>query len=75
MMGELQTFRHGSAWVKADFHLHTKADKQFSYKGEENSFLKDYVEALKNANVQVGLIANHNKFDRDEFTNLKKESK
>ncbi|TGL13465.1 TrlF family AAA-like ATPase [Leptospira levettii] len=74
-MGEFQTFRHGSAWVKADFHLHTKADKQFIYKGEENSFLQDYIDALKKANVQIGLIANHNKFDREEFSNLKKKAK
>ncbi|MCC5815802.1 MAG: hypothetical protein JJT78_13700 [Leptospira sp.] len=71
----MDTFKYGSAWVKADFHLHTKADKQFKYDGEENSFIKDYLEALKNTNVQVGLIANHNKFDRDEFTNLKKKAR
>jgi len=65
-------FKHGSAWVRADFHLHTKADRQFSYSGEDNQFIASYVKCLKNAGVRVGLIANHNKFDRDEFNALKK---
>jgi len=28
-------FQNGSVWLRADFHLHTKADKDFTYKGEE----------------------------------------
>jgi predicted metal-dependent phosphoesterase TrpH len=64
-------FQHGSAWVQADFHLHTQADKEFSYSG--TSFVTDYVGALKAAGIRVGVIANHNKFDRDEFRALAKE--
>ena len=30
-------FVNGNAWVRADFHLHTKADKEFKYDGEDNS--------------------------------------
>ena len=31
-------FLHGSTWVRADLHLHTKADKEFKYEGEANAF-------------------------------------
>ena len=26
-----EIFEHGSAWVRADFHLHTRKDKEFNY--------------------------------------------
>lgn len=65
-----QVFRHGSTWVRADFHLHTEADKEFKYAG--TSFAGDYVAALKSAGIQVGIITNHNKFDREEFKALRK---
>lgn len=68
-------FKHGSTWLRADFHLHTKADKQFTYTGEENSFLNDYVEKLKTEGINVGVVTNHNKFDRDEFVNLRKKAR
>lgn len=70
-----QIFKHGSTWVKADFHLHTKADKQFQYSGEENSFIHDYVAKLKEQNINVGIITNHNKFDKDEFDALRRKAR
>lgn len=70
-----EIFKYGSTWLRADFHLHTKADKQFVYKGEENSFLKDYVARLKEKGINVGVITNHNKFNKDEFTNLRKKAR
>jgi hypothetical protein len=33
-------FPYGSEWVRADFHLHTKADKEFKYPGKDNDFVK-----------------------------------
>lgn len=30
-------FPQGMEWVRADFHLHTRADKEFSYSGTANS--------------------------------------
>jgi hypothetical protein len=27
-------FPNGAKWVRADFHLHTKADREFDYPGE-----------------------------------------
>lgn len=65
-------FNTGLEFVRADFHLHTCKDKEFSYSGEQNSFVNDYVSALKTANVSVGVVANHNKFDKDEYKAIKK---
>lgn len=68
-------FKNGSIWLKADFHLHTKADKEFDYSGENNSFINNYVAKLKEKNINIGVITNHNKFDKDEFVNLRKNAK
>ncbi len=68
-------FRYGAAWLRADFHLHTKADKEFKYTGDENSFVAEYVAGLRSANIQVGIIANHNKFDANEYKALFKAAK
>lgn len=70
-----EIFKHGSSWLRADFHLHTWADKEFTYKGEENSFVTEYVAGLKAAGIQIGVIANHNKFDKDEFRALRKKAR
>ena len=68
-------FQNGSVWLKADFHLHTKADSEFKYEDDSNEFVKKYVEQLKNSNTSIGVITNHNKFDKDEFVALKKAAK
>lgn len=65
-------FEAGLEFLRADFHLHTQKDKEFSYNGEQNDFVKSYVSALKQANISVGVITNHNKFDKDEYKALKK---
>jgi hypothetical protein len=64
---EVSPFAFGSAWVRADFHLHTKADKEFHYAGAENDFIGEYVERLNKAQIGLGVITNHNKFNADEF--------
>ena len=64
-------FENGAIWLRADFHLHTKADKEFKYSGDENSFCSAYADALKNAGIYIGVIANHNKFDYGEFKALR----
>lgn len=74
MANENNIFKNGSIWLKADFHLHTKADNEFTYNGDENQFVKDYIEQLKNENVGVGIITNHNKFDLDEYKALRKRA-
>lgn len=68
-------FEYGSRWLKADFHLHTRADKEFSYLGEENDYLNQYVSALSNAGIGLGVVTNHNKFDLDEFKALRKKAR
>jgi ABC-type lipoprotein export system ATPase subunit len=65
-------FQNGSAWVRADFHMHTVADKEFSYSRTHDYFVSDYVEKLKSERISVAVITNHNKFDRDEFKVLSK---
>ncbi len=67
-------FENGSQWLRFDCHLHTKADKEFKYTDKENSFLNSYVEKLKQEKIGVGIITNHNKFDLDEYINLKKKA-
>jgi ABC-type cobalamin/Fe3+-siderophores transport system ATPase subunit len=71
---KLELFKYGSVWVRTDFHLHTKADKEFSYAGDENSFVSSYVEGLKKAAIGVGVISNHNKFESGEFKALRKKA-
>ena len=68
-------FQHGSTWIRADFHMHSLADKEFSYSGNAASFSSDYVAALKAGGISVTVITNHNKFDRDEFKLLAKAAK
>jgi len=78
MTNALQTpeiFKHGSTWLRVDFHLHTRADKEFSFNGEENSFVNDYVASLKLQGIRSGVITNHNKFDLSEFKALRKQAR
>ena len=68
-------FETGLTYIKADFHLHTHKDKEFKYTGEPNSFVKDYVAGLKKAGINLGVLTNHNKFDKDEYVAIRKASK
>jgi ABC-type lipoprotein export system ATPase subunit len=69
-------FQNGSEWLRADFHLHTKADKEFlPYVGDDASFVQDYINKLVEQDVRIGVITNHNKFDKGEFLALKKKAK
>lgn len=70
-----ELFEYGSEWIKVDFHLHTRADKQFKYDGADNSYINDYVAELKTKNIRIGVITNHNKFDMKEFKALRKKAK
>ncbi|WPX40859.1 AAA family ATPase [Akkermansia sp. N21116] len=69
---EYEVFRSGATWLRADFHLHTKADKEFKYSDSEDYYFSNYVEGLEKAQIRLGVIANHNKFDTAEFKSLKK---
>ena len=65
-------FDNGCEWLRCDFHLHTRKDKEFQYLGEDNSFINDYVSALNKKDINIGIITNHNKFDLAEYKALKK---
>ena len=65
-------FEQGAQWVRADFHLHTRADREFMYTGDDSFYNSNYVDALEKAGTRLGVITNHNKFDYDEFKALRK---
>jgi len=75
MEKDFEVFKNGSTWVRADFHLHTNADKEFIYKGDENSFVTEYIDQLSQQKIGVAVITNHNKFDLTEFKALRKNAK
>ena len=69
-------FQYGSAWMRADFHLHTRKDiREFFYSGEDDWYVSSYVAGLKKAGVRVGVITNHNKFDFEEFRTLRRNAR
>lgn len=61
-------FDNGCEWIRCDFHLQTRKDKEFKYTGEDNSFISDYVNKLESEKIKIGVITNHNKFDLQEYT-------
>ena len=65
-------FAQGAQWVRADFHLHTRADREFKYTGDDDFYNSSYVDALEKAGIRLGVITNHNKFDFGEFKALRK---
>ncbi|MCP9447941.1 MAG: hypothetical protein NNA22_10285, partial [Nitrospira sp.] len=69
---DLIAFPEGAQWIRADFHLHTRADREFKYTGDDNFYNSNYVDALEKAGIQLGVITNHNKFDFEEFKALRK---
>jgi len=75
MSTQYNMFKNGSCWLKADFHLHTNADAEFAYNGEPNDFGRQYIEQLKTQEIGIGVITNHNKFDKGEFVSLRKKAK
>jgi len=68
-------FLNGSKWVRFDCHLHTKSDKEFEYTNNEKEFINSYVTKLKENNISVGVITNHNKFNLDEYKAIRKKAK
>lgn len=75
---ELPAFDRGAEWVRADFHLHTIKDLGQSRKfrteftGRENDFAKEWIAKLKSEEIRVGVVTNHNGFDREEYKCLRK---
>ncbi len=63
-------FQNGARFVRADFHLHTMADKEFAYADDKSRFVDAYIAKLADQDIHVGVITNHNKFDFEEFKHL-----
>jgi len=70
----IKVFEHGATWLRADFHLHTKADAEFIYNGDPNFFANNYIQQLVDQQINIGVITNHNKFDLAEFKELRKNA-
>ena len=68
-------FENGMEWIRADFHLHTRKDKEFKYNGEDNDYIKQYIQGLIDAKIGVGVITNHNKFDENEYKAIRRSAK
>lgn len=69
---ETSYFERGAEYLKADFHLHTRSDKEFKTNiVDENEFVEKYTAELKKKGIKLGAITNHNKFNREEFKLLK----
>lgn len=75
---ELPAFDRGAEWVRADFHLHTIKDLgqsrkfRIEFAGRENDFAKEWIGKLKNERIRIGVVTNHNGFDREEYKCLRK---
>lgn len=68
-------FKNGTEWLCADFHLHTKSDKEFIFNGEDDTFVNSYIEKLKAKDIQIACIANHNKFDKAQYKALARKGR
>jgi ABC-type cobalamin/Fe3+-siderophores transport system ATPase subunit len=68
-------FTEGAQWIRADFHLHTRADREFKYAGDDNFYNSNYVGAVEKAGIRLGIVTNHNKFDFNEFKGLRKTAR
>jgi hypothetical protein len=67
-------FENGATWLRADFHLHTIKDTEFKPLDNPNEFFNQCLQRLKDEHIRVGVITNHNKFDKDEYVNLRKKA-
>ncbi len=67
-------FENGATWLRADFHLHTIKEKEFEPISNPNEFFNQYIQRLQVEKINIGVITNHNKFDKDEYLNLRKNA-
>lgn len=75
MEKEFKIFENGSTWLRADFHLHTNADNEFTYDGDSEFYISHYVNKLHQQSISIAAITNHNKFDFNEYKALAKTAK
>ena len=67
-------FENGATWLRTDFHLHTIKDNEFQPIANPNDFFNRFIERLKAEEINIGVVTNHNKFDKDEYVNLRKKA-
>lgn len=68
-------FPRGAEWVRADFHLHTIAErdpsrtfpKEFPGATQRRECAEAWVEKLAAAGVRVAVVTNHNMFDAEDY--------
>ncbi len=53
-----QQFLSGADWVRVDFHLHTMADREFQYAGDDSAYNSAYINALEQSGIRLGVITN-----------------
>lgn len=75
MENGFKRFENGSAWLRADFHLHTDADNEFTYDGDSEFYISNYVNKLHQESISIAAITNHNKFDFNEYKALAKTAR
>jgi len=80
-------FTHGARWVRADFHLHTIKEKDSSRKKlrdewknddgtfREDEFMNAFVTRLKEEEIRVACITNHDSLNYGEFKAIAKKAK
>ena len=56
----------------AYFQLYTLKDKELKY--NNNDFIRKYIEKFLKKKISTGVITNHNKFDKGEFKDLRREA-
>ncbi|MCZ2482178.1 histidinol-phosphatase [Aquirufa nivalisilvae] len=71
---KLPIFENGATWLRTDFHLHTIKDKEFKQLDNPNDFINQYIQRLIEEEIHIGVVTNHNKFDKEEYCNLKKKA-
>ncbi|MCF0057168.1 TrlF family AAA-like ATPase [Dyadobacter sp. CY356] len=67
-------FENGATWLRADFHLHTHKDKEFKRLDNPNDFFNQCLLRLKEEQINIAVITNHNKFDKDEYGNFRRKA-
>lgn len=68
-------FHEGAQWIRADFLLHTRSDRKFRYAGDDDLYIKSYVDALESSGIRLGVIANRHTFNLAEFNALRTAAK
>ncbi|MEC5128373.1 AAA family ATPase [Verrucomicrobiales bacterium BCK34] len=74
-------FSHGAEWVRADFHLHTIQEPGASrkayraeFRDSDRDFDSEFIARLVDEEIRVGVITNHNAFDKAEYNRLAKKA-